>query len=44
MVMNHGKIEQFDTPQNLVKHPQTEYVKQLLDTAQENQKLWEALK
>lgn len=41
MVMNHGKIEQFDTPENLVKEPKTEYVKQLLNTVRENQELWE---
>lgn len=43
MIMNHGKIEQFDSPEELVKQPRTEYVKQLLNTVQQNKDLWEKL-
>lgn len=41
MVMNHGQIEQFDTPQNVVHHPKTEFVKELLGTVRQNSQLWE---
>lgn len=43
MIMNHGKIEQFDTPMAVVKYPKTEYVSNLINTARENQSLWEEL-
>lgn len=41
MVMNHGKIEQFDTPAQVVHHPQTQFVKELLGTVRQNHQLWE---
>lgn len=41
MVMNDGEIEQFDTPENLVAHPASKYVNELLSTVQQNNKLWE---
>lgn len=41
MVMNHGKIEQFATPAQVVHHPQTQFVKELLGTVQQNHQLWE---
>lgn len=44
MVMNQGKIEQFDTPKEIVKHPATQYVKELLSTVQQYQVLWEDFK
>lgn len=44
MVMNQGKIEQFDTPKEIVKHPATQYVKELLSTVQQYQILWEDFK
>lgn len=43
MVMNHGRIEQFDTPEALVSKPATEYVAQLLGTIKQNKALWEHL-
>lgn len=43
MIMNHGQIEQFDTPNNVVANPATDYVAQLLGTVQQNKKLWEEL-
>lgn len=30
LVMNHGKIEQFTSPENLLQHPATEFVKKLV--------------
>ncbi|WP_297817926.1 ABC transporter ATP-binding protein [uncultured Lactobacillus sp.] len=44
MVMNRGKIEQFASAQEVVNHPASEYVKNLIDTVRTNQKLWEGLK
>ena len=44
MVMNQGNIEQFASPQEVVNHPASEYVKNLIDTVRTNQKLWENLK
>lgn len=41
MVMNNGMIEQFDTPENLIDHPATQYVSDLLGTVQQNKNLWE---
>ena len=29
LVMDHGQIEQFATPENLLRHPATEFVKKL---------------
>lgn len=44
MVMNRGKVEQFDTPEKLITQPATEYVRQLLDTVHQNEALWEHFK
>lgn len=44
MVMNHGRIEQFATPKEVVAQPATEYVKELIGTVRSNQNLWKALK
>lgn len=30
LVMDHGQIEQFATPENLLRHPATEFVKKLV--------------
>lgn len=43
MVMNQGKIEQFDTPAKIIRHPATTFVKRLLETTQQNQSLWRRL-
>lgn len=40
MVMNAGRIEQFATPQEVVMHPATPFVRQLLGTVQQNRDLW----
>ncbi|MDD6431866.1 MAG: ABC transporter ATP-binding protein [Lactobacillaceae bacterium] len=40
MVMHDGKIEQFATPEEVVTHPATAFVKELLGTVQQNEQLW----
>lgn len=42
MVVNHGQIEQFDTPEEIVAHP-VDYTNQLLSTVRQNKSLWEHL-
>lgn len=44
MIMNRGKIEQFDTPMTVIKYPKTKYVSDLINTVREKQALWEKLK
>lgn len=40
MVMHEGKIHQFASPEEIVQHPTTDFVKELLGTVEQNQKLW----
>ena len=40
MVMHGGKIEQFATPEEVVTHPATTFVKELLGTVQQHEQLW----
>ena len=40
MIMHEGRIVQFATPEELVRHPATEFVEQLLGTIRQNQDLW----
>ncbi len=44
MVMNKGKIEQFDTPEQIVTEPASDYVARLLETVRQNKALWENFK
>lgn len=44
MIMNRGKVEQFDTPEKLITQPATDYVRQLLGTVHQNEALWEHFK
>lgn len=44
MIMDEGKISQYDTPENIVKAPKTAFVQELLDTVYEEGALWGALK
>lgn len=44
MIMNHGEISQYDTPRNIVKNPQTSFVRNLLDTIYKEEALWRDLK
>ena len=40
MIMHEGRIEQFATPGEIISHPATPFVKELLGTVQPNQELW----
>ncbi|MBB1079300.1 ABC transporter ATP-binding protein [Limosilactobacillus sp. STM2_1] len=40
MVMHQGKVAQFARPQEIVHHPATAFVKELLGTVQQNKNLW----
>ena len=44
MVMNKGKIEQFDTSEKIVANPASDYVAQLLGNVRQNKALWEQFK
>ena len=44
MVMNKGKIEQFDTSEKIVANPASDYVAQLLGNVRQNKTLWEQFK
>lgn len=41
MVMNEGRLLQFDTPREIVQHPADEFVKSLIDSARTQEKFWE---
>ncbi len=43
MVMNEGKLLQFDTPQNIVRHPADSFVRTLLESVQEQASFWEGI-
>ncbi|QKF85702.1 glycine betaine/L-proline ABC transporter, ATP binding subunit [Campylobacter blaseri] len=43
MVMNQGKLLQFDTPENIVKNPENEFVKSLIYSARAQEKFWKNL-
>ncbi|WP_295729474.1 ABC transporter ATP-binding protein [uncultured Limosilactobacillus sp.] len=40
MIMRQGRIEQFASPDEVVHHPATDFVKKLLGTVRQNQQLW----
>ena len=40
MIMDDGKIAQFDTPEAILKKPANDFVKRLLDTAKNHESLW----
>lgn len=40
MIMHDGHIEQFDLPLNIVKNPATPFVRELMNTVQQQQRLW----
>ncbi|MBA2914430.1 ABC transporter ATP-binding protein [Limosilactobacillus frumenti] len=40
MIMKDGQIEQFATPEEIVQHPATQFVSDLLATTRQNQGLW----
>lgn len=41
LIMNEGKICQFDTPQNIIRKPADEFTTTLIRSAREQEKLWE---
>lgn len=43
IIMNAGKIEQYDTAKNIVKHPQSSYVEKLLHTVYTENAFWNEL-
>jgi len=43
VVMNEGKVCQFDTPENIAKNPADGFVKSLIDSCREQEKFWEGL-
>jgi len=43
VVMNDGKVCQFDTPANIVKNPADGFVESLIHSCREQEKLWEGL-
>ena len=42
VIMDKGKICQFDTPENIIKQPGNEFVRKLITTTQEQEELWRA--
>lgn len=40
MVMHEGQVEQFAAPTEIVNHPATDFVRDLLGTVQQNSELW----
>lgn len=40
LIMNEGKIEQFDTPDNILKNPKGDFVKSLLKTSIDELEIW----
>ena len=43
IVMNEGEVCQFDTPENIVRNPADGFVKSLIDSCREQEKLWKEL-
>lgn len=41
IIMNEGKIVQFDTPENIILHPADDFVRSFVDSAREKEKFWE---
>ena len=41
MVMNEGRLIQFDTPREIVQHPADAFVKSLIESARTQEKFWE---
>ena len=41
IIMNEGKIVQFDTPDNIIKSPADDFVRSLIETARKKEMFWE---
>ncbi|WP_260986536.1 ABC transporter ATP-binding protein [Paenibacillus xylanexedens] len=44
IIMNQGKVCQFDTPKEIVKHPADEFVASLIQSSREQERFWEDFK
>lgn len=44
VIMDKGEILQYDTPQNIVRNPKTDFVQNLLETKFEEESLWSELR
>ena len=44
MIMNAGKLLQFDTPKNIVQNPADDFVETLIRSARDQEEFWEAVK
>lgn len=44
MIMNEGKLLQFDTPRNIVQNPADPFVEMLIHSARDQEKFWEVVK
>ena len=44
MIMNEGKLVQFDTPEEIVKNPADEFVETLIKSARDQEVFWENVK
>ncbi|MGG6499345.1 UNVERIFIED_CONTAM: ABC transporter ATP-binding protein, partial [Bacteroidetes bacterium 56_B9] len=43
LIMDEGKIAQFDTPEKIIAKPNNDFVKNLIETARDQQTLWGAV-
>jgi len=43
IVMNEGRVCQFDTPANIIKNPADAFVESLINSCREQERLWEGL-
>lgn len=43
MIMSEGRIRQFGTPEEIVRHPANPFVKKLIQSAREQEELWKKL-
>lgn len=41
IIMNEGRIVQFDTPENIIRHPADEFVVSLIESARTAERFWE---
>ena len=43
MIMSEGCVKQFGTPEEIVRHPADPFVEKLIQSAREQEELWERL-
>ena len=44
MIMNEGRLLQFDTPAEIVRHPADDFVDMLIRSARDQEEFWEAVR